>query len=139
MYEYLDYSSPLEYFDDIVVNFNIKRSINNRINVVEVHSREYDSDVTSPFDNTIIINLNFKTNFSLPFRKFHKLQHILNGEQLKTYAFSPLAKNDAEISDNVYEFKLLAYFYFNEHTDRYSKLYDFMAYFVYLCRLRVLF
>jgi len=129
MYEYLDYSSPLEYFDDVVVKYNVRRSSNNRINVVEVHGHEYDPDVASPFDNTIIINPNFKTKFSLPFRKFHELQHILNGEQHKTYAFSPLAKNDAEISADAYAFKMLADFYFDENTDRYSKIYDLMAYF----------
>jgi len=40
-----------------------------------------------------------------------------------------LAKNDAEISANAYAFKMLADFYFDENTDRYSKIYDFMAYF----------
>ncbi|GMA67682.1 hypothetical protein GCM10025884_13090 [Leuconostoc gelidum subsp. gelidum] len=40
-----------------------------------------------------------------------------------------MAKNDAEISANAYAFKMLADFYFDENTDRYSKIYDFMAYF----------
>lgn len=40
-----------------------------------------------------------------------------------------LTKSDAEISANAYAFKTLADFYFDENTDRYSKLYDFMAYF----------
>ncbi len=57
MYEYLDYSSPLEYFEDVVVKYT------------------------------------------------------------------------AEISANAYAFKMLADFYFDKNTDRYSKLYDFMAYF----------
>lgn len=69
------------------------------------------------------------TRFSLPFRKFHELQHILNAEQHMPYAFSPLAKTDAEINANGYAFKMLAEFHFDENTDRYSKLYDFMSYF----------
>lgn len=48
MYEYLDYSSPLEYFDDVIVKYNVERSTHNRINVVEVHGHEYDPDVASP-------------------------------------------------------------------------------------------
>jgi len=43
---------------------------------------------------------------------FMSYNTVLNGEQHKTYAF-----------------KMLADFYFDEITDRYSKLYDFMAYF----------
>ncbi|MBC9702884.1 ImmA/IrrE family metallo-endopeptidase [Leuconostoc suionicum] len=129
MHRYLDYTSQLEYFEDTIVQYNAERDNNNQILVVEVLGHSCDPDVALPADNTIIINPNFKTKFSLPFRKFHELQHILNGEQHKTYAFSPLAKNDAEISANAYAFKMLADFYFDENTDRYSKLYDFMAYF----------
>ncbi|MEX0380882.1 hypothetical protein AB3K25_04280 [Leuconostoc sp. MS02] len=129
MYEYLDYSSPLEYFDDVVAKYNTTRTPDKQIQVIEVSGHDHDPDVASPFDNIIIINPNFKTKFSLPLRKFHELQHVLNGEQHKTYAFSPLAKSDAEISANAYAFKMLADFYFDENTDRYSKLYDFMAYF----------
>jgi Domain of unknown function (DUF955). len=129
MHRYLDYTSPLEYFEDTIVQYNAERDNNNQIMVVEVTGHSCDPDVALPADDTIIINPNFKTKFSLPFRKFHELQHILNGEQHKTYAFSPLAKNDAEISANAYAFKMLADFYFDENTDRYSKLYDFMAYF----------
>ncbi|KAA8370520.1 ImmA/IrrE family metallo-endopeptidase [Leuconostoc carnosum] len=129
MYEYLDYSSPLEYFEDVVVKYNAERPPNKQITVVEVPGRNHDPDVALPSRHMIVINPNFKTKFSSPFRKFHELQHILTGEQHKTYAFSPLAKNDAEISANAYAFKMLADFYFDENTDRYSKLYDFMAYF----------
>ena len=129
MYEYLDYTSPLDYFNDVVVQYNVDRPKHTKIIIAEMAGSVYDPDVALPSDNTIIINPNFKTKFSLPFRKFHELQHILTGEQHKTYAFSPLAKNDAEISANAYAFKMLADFYFDENTDRYSKLYDFMAYF----------
>ncbi|MBZ5995259.1 hypothetical protein KII97_01895 [Leuconostoc gelidum subsp. gasicomitatum] len=129
MYEYLDYTSPLDYFDDVVAHYNADKIHLEKIIVAEMAGSIYDPDVALPSDNTIIINPNFKTKFSLPFRKFHELQHILNGEQHKTYAFSPLAKSDAEISANAYAFKMLADFYFDENTDRYSKLYDFMAYF----------
>ena len=129
MYEYLDYTSPLDYFDDVIAHYNADKIYLEKIIVAEMAGSIYDPDVALPSDNTIIINPNFKTKFSLPFRKFHELQHILNGEQHKTYAFSPLAKSDAEISANAYAFKMLADFYFDENTDRYSKLYDFMAYF----------
>jgi len=129
MYEYLDYTSPLDYFNDVVVQYNLDRPKYTKIIIAEMAGSVYDPDVALPSDNTIIINPNFKTKFSLPFRKFHELQHILTGEQHKTYAFSPLDKNDAEISANAYAFKMLADFYFDENTDRYSKLYDFMAYF----------
>jgi len=129
MYEYLDYTSPLDYFNDVVVQYNVDRPKYTKIIIAEMAGSVYDPDVALPSDNTIIINPNFKTKFSLPFRKFHELQHILTGDQHKTYAFSPLAKNDAEISANGYAFKMLADFYFDENTDRYSKLYDFMAYF----------
>ncbi|GEB41186.1 ImmA/IrrE family metallo-endopeptidase [Leuconostoc lactis] len=129
MYEYLDYTSPLEFFEDVVIEYNAKRPPDCQIRMFEVCGQESDPDVASPFDNVIIINPNFQTKFSLPFRQFHELQHVLNGEQHKTYAFSPLAKNDAEISANAYAFKMLADFYFDENTDRYSKLYDFMDYF----------
>lgn len=127
MYEYLDYTSPLDYFNDVVEDYNIARSNHDKIVITEMNRSIYDPDVALPSDNLIIINPNFKTKFSLPFRKFHELQHILNGEQHKTYAFSPLAKSDAEISANAYAFKMLADFYFDESTDRYSKIYDFMA------------
>ncbi|MGB2577779.1 hypothetical protein ACPUD2_05565 [Leuconostoc mesenteroides subsp. dextranicum] len=129
MYEYLDYTSPLDYFNDVVEDYNVARSNHDRIVITEMNGSIYDPDVALPSDNLIIVNPNFKTKFSLPFRKFHELEHILNGEQHMTYAFSPLAKNDAEISANAYAFKMLADFYFDENTDRYSKLYDFMAYF----------
>ena len=129
MYEYLDYTSPLDYFNDVVSTYNADKLTHKKIVITEMAGSIYDPDVALPSDNIIIINPNFKTKFSLPFRKFHELQHILNGEQHKTYAFSPLAKNDAEISANAYAFKMLANFYFDENTDRYSKLYDFMAYF----------
>lgn len=129
MYEYLDYTSPLDYFTDVVEDYNVTRSNHNKIVIAEMNGSTYNPDVALPSDNLIIVNPNFKTKFSLPFRKFHELQHILNGEQHKTYAFSPLAKNDAEISANAYAFKMLANFYFDETTDRYSKLHDFMAYF----------
>lgn len=129
MYEYLDYTSPLDYFNDVVVQYNVDRPKHTKIIIAEMAGSIYDPDVALPSDNTIIINPNFKTKFSLPFRKFHELQHILTGEQHKTYAFSPLAKNDAEISANAYALRMLADFYFDENTDRYSKLYDFMAYF----------
>lgn len=112
MYEYLDYTSPLEFFEDVVIECNAKRPPDCQIRMFEVCGQESDPDVASPFDNVIIINPNFQTKFSLPFRQFHELQHVLNGEQHKTYAF-----------------KMLANFYFDENTDRYSKLYDFMAYF----------
>ncbi|WP_257641344.1 ImmA/IrrE family metallo-endopeptidase, partial [Leuconostoc gasicomitatum] len=124
-----DYTSPLDYFNDVVVQYNVDRPKHTKIIIAEMAGSIYDPDVALPSDNTIIINPNFKTKFSLPFRKFHELQHILTGDQHKTYAFSPLAKNDAEISANAYAFKMLADFYFDENTDRYSKLYDFMAYF----------
>lgn len=127
MYEYLDYTSPLDYFNDVVEDYNIARSNHDKIVITEMNRSIYAPDVALPSDNLIIINPNFKTKFSLPFRKFHELQHILNGEQHKTYAFSPLAKSDAEISANAYAFKMLADFYFDESTDRYSKIYDFMA------------
>ncbi|WP_273711825.1 ImmA/IrrE family metallo-endopeptidase [Leuconostoc mesenteroides] len=113
----------------MVEDYNVARSNHDKIVITEMNGSRYDPDVTLPFDNLIIVNPNFNTKFSLPFRKFHELQHILNDEQHKTYAFSPLAKNDAEISANAYAFKMLANFYFDETTDRYSKLYDFMAYF----------
>ena len=129
MYEYLDYTSPLDYFNDVVSTYNADKLTHKKIVINEMAGSIYDPDVDLPSDNIIIINPNFKTKFSLPFRKFHELQHVLNGEQHKTYAFSPLAKNDAEISANAYAFKMLADFYFDENTDRYSKLYDFMAYF----------
>lgn len=129
MYEYLDYTSPLDYFNDVVSTYNADKLTNKKIVITEMAGSIYDPDVALPSDNIIIINPNFKTKFSLPFRQFYELQHVLNGEQHKTYAFSPLAKNDAEISANSYAFKMLADFYFDENTDRYSKLYDFMAYF----------
>lgn len=129
MYEYLDYSSPLDYFNDVIVQYNSDRPKNKEIIVTDMPGSIYDPDVAIPSENIIIINPNFKTKFSLPFRKFHELQHVLNGEQHKTYAFSPLAKSDAEISANAYAFRMLSNFYFDESTDRYTKLYDFMDYF----------
>lgn len=132
MYEHLNYTSPLDYFNDVIEDYNFARSNHDKIVITEMNGSIYDPDVALPSDNLIIVNPNFKTKFSLPFRKFHELQHILNGEQHKTYVFSPLAKSaksDAEISANAYAFKMLADFYFDENTDRYSKLYDFMAYF----------
>lgn len=84
---------------------SLNQTPGNQIQVIEASGHDNAPDVASPFDNIIIVNPNFKTKFL------------------------PLAKNDAEISTNAYAFKMLADFYLDENTDRYSKLYDFMAYF----------
>ncbi|WP_261656336.1 ImmA/IrrE family metallo-endopeptidase [Leuconostoc holzapfelii] len=112
-----------------MIEYNAKHPPDCQIRLFEVCGQESAPDVASTFNNVIIINPSFRTKFSLPFRQFHELQHVLNGEQHKTYAFSPLAKSDAEISANAYAFKMLADFYFDENTDRYSKLCNFMDYF----------
>ena len=70
MYEYLDYSSPLEYFEDVVVKYNAERPPNKQITVVEVPGRNHDPDVAFPSRHMIVINPNSRLNFHPLFVNF---------------------------------------------------------------------
>ncbi len=60
----------------MIAHYNADKVNLEKIIVAEMAGSIYDPDVALPSDNTII-NPNCKTKFSLPFRKFHELQHCL--------------------------------------------------------------
>lgn len=88
----------------------------NNVKLIEVHGTTFDADLSNKSKRTVIINPNFNTTFSLPFRIAHELAHVLYGEDSKTYLFSPLSKKTEETNANLLGIKLLSDIFFSEYT-----------------------
>ena len=88
----------------------------NNVKLIVVHGTTFDADLSNKSKRTVIINPNFNTTFSLPFRIAHALAHVLYGENSKTYLFSPLSKKTEETNANLLGIKLLSDIFFSEYT-----------------------
>lgn len=88
----------------------------NNVKLIVVHGTTFDADLSNKSKRTVIINPNFNTTFSLPFRIAHELAHVLYGENSKTYLFSPLSKKTEETNANLLGIKLLSDIFFSEYT-----------------------
>lgn len=88
----------------------------NNVKLIAVHGTTFDADLSNKSKRTVIINPNFNTTFSLPFRIAHELAHVLYGENSKTYLFSPLSKKTEETNANLLGIKLLSDIFFSEYT-----------------------
>lgn len=88
----------------------------NNVKLIVVHGTKFDADLSNKSKRTVIINPNFNTTFSLPFRIAHELAHVLYGENSKTYLFSPLSKKTEETNANLLGIKLLSDIFFSEYT-----------------------
>lgn len=88
----------------------------NNVKLIVVHGTTFDADLSNKSKRTLIINPNFNTTFSLPFRIAHELAHVLYGENSKTYLFSPLSKKTEETNANLLGIKLLSDIFFSEYT-----------------------
>lgn len=88
----------------------------NNVKLIEVRGTTFDADLSNKSKRTVIINPNFNTTFSLPFRIAHELAHVLYGEDSKTYLFSPLSKKTEETNANLLGIKLLSDIFFSEYT-----------------------
>lgn len=88
----------------------------NNVKLIVVQGTTFDADLSNKSKRTVIINPNFNTTFSLPFRIAHELAHVLYGENSKTYLFSPLSKKTEETNANLLGIKLLSDIFFSEYT-----------------------
>lgn len=86
-----------------------------KITVVRIPSDISNADMSNIKKRVIILNPNFETTFSFPFRIAHEMAHILYGTGSKTYTFSPLSKKDEEIEANVHGIQILADIFFGDY------------------------
>lgn len=102
-------------FKETIEVFELTMQANN-VKLIVVHGTIFDADLSNKSKRTVIINPNFNTTFSLPFRIAHELAHVLYGENSKTYLFSPLSKKTEETNANLLGIKLLSDIFFSEYT-----------------------
>lgn len=86
-----------------------------RIKVITLPSDNSNSDMSNIRKRVIILNPNFETTFSFPFRIAHEMAHVLYGTGSKTYTFSPLSKKDEEIEANIHGIQILSDIFFGDY------------------------
>lgn len=70
----------------------------NDIYVSKISGPSSEPDTATPSLRWININPNFDTNYSIPFRLAHELDHVINADHgnIQIYNFSPLGKRSEE-------------------------------------------
>lgn len=86
-----------------------------RIKVITLPSDNSNSDMSNIKKRVIILNPNFETTFSFPFRIAHEMAHVLYSTGSKTYTFSPLSKKDEEIEANIHGIQILSDIFFGDY------------------------
>lgn len=120
-----------EIFKEVIEELEYKMQTHH-INLLEVHGNSSDADLSNKATRTVIINPNFDTSFSLPFRLAHEMAHVIYGEKSKTYLFSPLSKKNEEIKANIFAIKMLCDLYFVDYgsnTQRWENRFNFIELF----------
>lgn len=110
-------ASPVQkaiFFKEVIESLEYKMQ-SHHINLLEIHGQSSDADLSNKATRTVIINPNFDTSFSLPFRLAHEMAHVLYGEKSKTYLFSPLSKKNEEIKANIFAIRMLCDLYFVDY------------------------
>lgn len=79
------------------------------VSIYYLNMKSETPDIASPFDDTIIINPNFKTNVSFNYRLAHEISHILYGdrEAQAVYQFSEYGKRGEELLAHKNAIKIL--------------------------------
>lgn len=101
-------------FKEVIETLEFKMK-SDHINLIEVRGAPFDADISNKSKRTVIINPNFDTPFSLPFRIAHEMAHVLYGDESKTYLFSPLSKKTEETTANLFGIKLLSDVFFSDY------------------------
>ncbi|WP_273716622.1 ImmA/IrrE family metallo-endopeptidase [Leuconostoc mesenteroides] len=102
------------YIDDRISNYLEQIVQKNGLTLIHIDGTELDPDVANGRKRAIIINNNYKTNFSRYFRIAHEISHLIYARSNDTYAFSPLSKLSDETEANLHAIQILVDFYFSE-------------------------
>lgn len=102
------------YIDDRISNYLEQIVQKNGLTLIHIDGTELDPDVANGRKRAIIINNNYKTNFSRYFRIAHEISHLIYTRSNDIYAFSPLSKLSDKTEANLHAIQILVDFYFSE-------------------------
>ncbi|MGO0155241.1 ImmA/IrrE family metallo-endopeptidase [Leuconostoc mesenteroides] len=117
------------YIDDSISNYLDQIVQKNGLILIHIDGKELDPDVANGRKRAIIINNNYKTNFSRYFRIAHEIAHLIYTRSNDTYTFSPLSKLSDETEANLHAIQILIDFYFSEiplKQDRWERRFHFI-------------